>query len=155
MRSNFPKKITNLSPVPAMDPGARSTNIDGVRVRAMGGCVRQINGNVKGGSTAERLFVPSPKPKHFLRPPASMTSVVRASPVILSTLAEVSSLLWKCVVGLSPFPCTPPSRSSQHPSRGFGLSRHPAALNGGRVVYLNGYWVAWPLAASCPNADQN
>jgi hypothetical protein len=22
---------------------------------------------------------------------------------------------------------------------------HPAALNRGRVVYLNGYWVAWPI----------
>lgn len=27
--------------------------------------------------------------------------------------------------------------------------RRPAALNGGRVVYLNGYWVAW-LPAPCP-----
>lgn len=27
--------------------------------------------------------------------------------------------------------------------------RRPAALNGGRVVYLNGYWVAW-LPALCP-----
>lgn len=36
----------------------------------------QINENAKGVSTAERLFVPSPKPKHFFRLPDSrrMTS---------------------------------------------------------------------------------
>lgn len=128
----------------------------------------QINENVKGGSAAERLFVPSPKPKHFFMLRVSrhdlvwlcVSSAFSSSPtskrrrqqqqqpavcgrrlkrsVSVLSLSLPLSLFLVCrriqassllVVRRTEYPCFP--------------WRRPAALNGGgRVVYLNGYWVA-------------
>lgn len=103
---------------------------------------------------AERLFVPSPKPKHFFRLPGSrrMTSwvVPSAHPSHIQTACgrleacqSLSLLLRTPCKYVHLCPALFVARVSLFPWR------HPAALNGGRVVYLNGYWVAW-LAASCP-----
>lgn len=89
-------------------------------------------------------------------PKASMTSgsclllFLRSPPFCLQP-TSVFLLLPVCLAYIySSHTVSVPPSSSVLLSFSFSPYRHPAALNRGRVIYLNGYWVA-RLAVSCPD----